>query len=106
MSVNLSKQNFKAANSRRNGLYFSSEDDVCFDAYPNGCSHMTFFPPGRIVVIFCESTPANMSFEPSVVSMNGVPSNCSACRTGSDTSLLFRSRNALVCSGLQMSVSL
>ena len=32
MLENLSKEYFNAANSSRNGLYFSSDDDIRFDA--------------------------------------------------------------------------
>ncbi|KAF8237927.1 hypothetical protein L208DRAFT_1245095 [Tricholoma matsutake] len=64
MSVNLSKENFSAMNLRRNGLHFSSDTKVSLDLYPNGCSFITFRPPGRVVVTLCARTPANASFEP------------------------------------------
>lgn len=51
ISVNLSRENFSSANSSRYGLYFSYEADVCLEAYPNGCKHVTFLPPGKVDMI-------------------------------------------------------
>ncbi|EDR00316.1 uncharacterized protein LACBIDRAFT_314462 [Laccaria bicolor S238N-H82] len=61
MSENLSNEYLSTANSRRKGLYFSSDGDVRLDAKPIGCRRVTSLPPGRVVLIFCDKTPANAS---------------------------------------------
>jgi hypothetical protein len=106
MSANLSKQNFSDANSSRNSLYFFSVADARFDANPRGCSHVTFFPPASVVVILCDRTPTNASFDPSVVKMNGVLSKQGGSRTGSEIRVLLSFMNVSVCSLVQMSFSL
>ena len=70
---NLSREYFSAANSSRNSLYFPSDAEVRLDANAIGCTHVTFFPPGKVVVICCANTPAKASMHPSVVRINGVP---------------------------------
>ena len=55
MSLNLSKQCFSAANSRMNGMYFSSVDDVHFEENPMGWMVTFSGPLGRIVIDFCVS---------------------------------------------------
>ena len=49
-----------------------------------GCSHVTSLPPGKVDLVLCDRTPANASFLPSVVKMNGVLSYTGAERTGSE----------------------
>ncbi|KAI0324251.1 hypothetical protein GY45DRAFT_1233977, partial [Cubamyces sp. BRFM 1775] len=61
MSLNLSKPNFSAANSRMKGLYFSSLVDVLFDANATGCIFVTVFPLGSTVALRCASTAPNPS---------------------------------------------
>src|SRR5882762_9613141 len=56
MFENLSRANFKAANSRRNGLYFSSDFEVLFEAKAIGCLLVTVFPLGSTVLNLCVST--------------------------------------------------
>ncbi|KAJ8585785.1 hypothetical protein M405DRAFT_695318, partial [Rhizopogon salebrosus TDB-379] len=51
VSENLSNPNFRAANSRRNGLYFCSAVEVRLDANAIGSRRSTHFPDG-----FCERT--------------------------------------------------
>ena len=69
ISENLSNKYLSAANSRRKGLYFSSDGDVHLDVKPIGCRQVTFFPPGKVVLIFCDKTPAKASLHASVVRM-------------------------------------
>ena len=66
-------------------MYFSSEGDVHFDVKPMGCGRVTTFPPGSVVAIFWESTPAKASLHASVVRMKCVPSKRGAVSTGSET---------------------
>src|ERR1700678_1890110 len=106
MSENLSNENFNAANSRRKGLYFSSDTDVLFEAKAMGCRHVTSFPPGSVDLICCDRAPAKASLLPSVVRMNGVPSYTGAERTGSEMSLALRSMKVLVCFAVHWSLSL
>src|ERR1700678_2295737 len=82
-SANLSRQCFSAANSRMNGLYFSSVGDVRLDEKPMGWTVVFVVPFGSTVVKFCESMPAKLYLHPSVVMTNGVPSYLGPFRTGS-----------------------
>src|ERR1700679_1539196 len=66
VSENLSNANFNAANSRRNGLYFSSDFEVLLDANAIGCSRLTTFPLGNTVSNLCVSTAPKASLQPSV----------------------------------------
>ena len=52
MSENLSKENFSAMNSSKNGLYFSSDTDCYIPYFLFPCSHSIFFP---------HSTPLSVS---------------------------------------------
>ena len=106
ISENLSKECFSAANLSRNSLYFSSIVDVCFEVKAIGCSLNTTLPPRRLVMIFCDRTPANASMQPSVVNMKGVLSYRGAESTGLDTSWAFRAMNVFVCSGVYDSLEL
>src|SRR6266699_3062156 len=99
-------ENLSNANSSRKGLYCDSESDVLFDANAIGCRHLTVLPPGSVVVIRWDRTPAKASALPSIVRMKGVPSYRGAERTGSETSLAFSARNVLVCSAVHLSPSL
>ncbi|KIJ58245.1 hypothetical protein HYDPIDRAFT_59368, partial [Hydnomerulius pinastri MD-312] len=56
MSENLSRANFRAANSRMNGLYFFSVLDVRLDANAIGCRRSTHFPAGVCVRTRCDRT--------------------------------------------------
>ena len=106
VSENLSRANFSAANSRRNGLYFSSDLEVRLDANAIGWSLVTTFPLGRTVSNRCASTAPNASLHPSVVTIKGVPSHLGPLSTGSAVMAAFRARNALLCSSVQCSLSL
>ena len=106
MSVNLSKQNFSAVNSNRNDLYFSLVRDVCFDANLMGCSCVTTFPFGSLVLNRWETDPLNPWPEPSDVTMNGVLSNFGPFKTGSLVSSALSLRNDLVCLVVQMPTNL
>ena len=67
MSQNLSRLYLSAANSRMNGLYFSSAVDVRFETNPTGCNLDVSFPLGSTVVCFCVNMPAKPYLHPSVV---------------------------------------
>ena len=106
ISENLSKANFSAVNSSRKGLYFSSDGNVRLDAKAIGCRWVTSFPPGSVVLILCDNTPAKVSLLLSVVKINGVPSYLGAERTSSEMSHALRAMNVFVCSVFQLSSSL
>src|ERR1700679_1037075 len=106
MFENLSSANFNAANSRRKGLYFSSDFEVLLDANAIGCSRFTVFPLGSTVSNLSVRTAPKAFLQPSVVTMNGVPSHLGPFSTGSDVMAAFRAMNALVCSSFQWSFSL
>ena len=106
MSVNLSKQNFSAVNSNRNDLYFSLVHDIHFDANPMGCSHVTTFPFGSLVLNHWETDPLNPWPEPSDVTTNDVPSNFGPFKMGSLVSSTLSLRNDLVCLMVQMPANL
>ena len=98
ISENLSKLCFRAPNSSMNGLYFSSVVEVCLDANPIGWAVVLSVPFGRIVVNFWVSIPANPYLQPSVVTMNGVPSYFGPFSTGSLVNATFSLRKAWSCS--------
>lgn len=97
MSLNLLNVNLHAANSRMNGLYFCSVNDVHLDANAIRCILSTVFPLGNVVLKCCVSTAPKPSLHPSVVMTNGVPSHFGPLSTGSDVSAFLSARNALVC---------
>lgn len=82
ISVNLSSPNFSAANSDMKEYYFSLVLDVRFDANAMGCVRLTTFPLGSMLLNLCTSTAPNPSFDLSVVTMNGQPSQSGWCRMG------------------------
>lgn len=96
ISDNWSNAYFNIANSRINGIYFSSVGEVRFDAKAMGWVAVTTLPNGSMVVCFCANTAPKPSWEPSVVTMKDEPSNQGPLRTGSDTSAYFKSMNASV----------
>src|SRR5882757_6726442 len=100
MSENLSSENFSAANSRRNALYFSSVGDVRLDAKAMGCILITSFPLVSLVLNLWHNTPPNPRPEPSEMTMNGEPSNRGPFRTGSQVSNAFNFRKHFVCSSV------
>src|SRR5882762_3247443 len=106
VSSNLSSVNFRAANSNMNGLYFSSEVDVHFDAKAMGCSLVTTLPFGSVSVNLWASTAPNPSLHPSDVTINGVPSKRGALRTGWDVNICLRPKNAFLWVDDQQSASL
>jgi hypothetical protein len=55
--VNLSRENFRAANSSKYGLYFSLVWDVCLLLNSTGWICVTSFPFGNTVVCCCNSIP-------------------------------------------------
>ena len=93
-SPNLSRQCFNAANSRMNGMYFSSAGDVRLDENPMGWTTVFSVPLGRTVVNFYVTMPANPYLQPSVVTTNGVPSYFGPLSTGSLVRATFSLRNA------------
>src|SRR5882762_4258672 len=87
-------------------LYFSSVRDVRFDANPMGCSRVTTFPLGSLVLNRWATDPPNPWPEPSDVTTNGVPSNFGPFKTGPLVSSALSLRNDLVCSVVQTPNSL
>ena len=106
ISANLSKVNFSAANSRRNGLYFSSIFEVLFDANAMGCSFSTTFPLGNVTLHFCDNTAAKPDLHLSEVTMNGVPSKRGFCSTGSCVITAFSLAKHLVWVSFQCGANL
>src|SRR5882762_5848820 len=98
MSLNLSRLCFNAANSKMNGLYFSSVSEVRLEAKLMGWIDVLSVPLGRIVVNFWVSIPANPYLQPSVVTIKGVPSYLGPFRTGSLVRAIFSLRKARLCS--------
>ena len=94
MSLNLSIVNFNAANFKRNGLYFVSDWDVCFEAYAIGWSLLVVLLPFPTSVNLCANITPNPSWHPSKVIMKGVPSKCGALSTGSNVSAILMARKA------------
>src|SRR5271168_1187714 len=82
VSENLSSMNFSAANSKRKGLYFSSVFDVLLDAEPIGWHFRTTLPLGSVYSNLWDNTAPNASWDPSVVTMKGVPSHLGPHSTG------------------------
>ena len=94
MSPNLSRLCFSAANSRMNGIYFSSVGDVRLDENAMGWMVVFSAPLGSTVVNFCVSMPANPYLQLSVVTMKGVPSYLGPLSTGSLVRAIFSLKNA------------
>lgn len=103
---NLSRPNLRAENSNKKDLYLCSVFDVLLDAKPIGWACSTHLPVGIDVWIFCDRTTANPSMQPSVVTMKWEPSYQGTWSTGCEVIVAFKSRNTLVCSGVQCGSSL
>ncbi|KII91257.1 hypothetical protein PLICRDRAFT_105798, partial [Plicaturopsis crispa FD-325 SS-3] len=77
---------------------FSSEWEVRLDAKAIGWRRLTDFPFGSTVVKYCDKEPARPFLQPSVVTMNGVPSNCGERRNGADVMAALMARKDSKCS--------
>ena len=95
MSENLSNENFSATNSSRNALYFSSVGEVHFDVNAIGCTLITSFLLGSLVVNRWHNIPPNPWPEPLNVTMKGEPWNLGPFNTGSLVSWAFSTSYAL-----------